>query len=151
MPASPFGTHASRPHRHAAGPVPGGCGVERNANPFLGAGHISSQAHLYLSAPYPTCQALSDPPTLLSNAVDMQVPPYLEAMDLDAMWQGQEPLFRLKLTHLGDGSSILASSLPHGIADGSRHATLLADLATAYRGEQVRCFWLTVCHHGGLN
>ena len=81
----------------------------------------------------------------------MQVPPYLTTMDLDAMWQGREPIFRLKLTHLGDGSSILASSLPHGIADGSRHAMLLADLATAYRGEQVRCFWLRLRMQGGLD
>ena len=99
--------------------------------------HTISEAHLHLTAPTPL-RDLSGPPTLLKNSFNMQVPPYLELMDLDAMWQGQEPIFRLKLTHLGDGSSILASSLPHGIADGSRHATLLADLATAYCGEQVR-------------
>ena len=100
-------------------------------------------------APDPARRHLPAPSTLLTTAINLQVPPYLDTMDLDAMWQGREPIFRLKLTHLGDGSSILSSCLPHGIADGSRHAMLLADLATAYRGEQVRCFWLRFRMQGG--
>ena len=159
-------SHASHAPKHAADLLSIGCGltcfVRGTQRPFVWlAPPPPLPPPLRLSTPYlelPCIEVLPTPhartflclSTLLTNAINMQVPPYLETMNLDAMWQGQEPIFRLKLTHLGDGSSILASSLPHGIADGSRHAMLLADLATAYRGEQVRAFWLYLRQQGGL-
>ena len=50
-----------------------------------------------------------------------------------------QPLFKLRLTSLGgDGGCILSGTISHVLGGGAQIATLLADLASACRGEQLQ-------------
>ena len=52
------------------------------------------------------------------------------------MWEGEAPL-KLRLTSLGDGSSVLSAANWHGFLDGKRAVRVLGYLATLYRSAQL--------------
>lgn len=52
--------------------------------------------------------------------------------------KGTEPLFKIRVTHMGDGSSVISASFAHVLADAGRTTEVMAHLSALYRGEWSR-------------
>ena len=52
------------------------------------------------------------------------------------MWEGEAP-FKLRLTSLGDGGSVLSAACWHGFLDGHRLMRVLGYLASLYRSARL--------------
>lgn len=49
--------------------------------------------------------------------------------------KGREPLFKVRVTQMGDGSSVVSASFAHILADAGRATEIMTYLAAIYRGE----------------
>ena len=49
--------------------------------------------------------------------------------------KGTEPLFKVRVTKMGDGSSVVSASFAHILADAGRATEIMAHLAAIYRGQ----------------
>lgn len=75
------------------------------------------------------------PPMASADDGFLPAPPYEDPVESKEGCSGSSPLFKMRLTHLGDGSSVLAASWSHALTDGSRATEILNALAALYRGQ----------------
>lgn len=65
------------------------------------------------------------------------LPFFAAQMVTPALINQDAPIFMVKLVHFKDGCC-LSTTIHHTVADGTRFADLLVDIATAYRGDAIR-------------
>ncbi|KAK9861905.1 hypothetical protein WJX84_000741 [Apatococcus fuscideae] len=64
-------------------------------------------------------------------------PPFAAGIQATEVVKGSEPLLKIRLTKMGDGSSVLSASVAHVLMDAGRATEMMAHLATIYRGEEA--------------